>query len=192
VKVVFAFLIGFAAGYLGFIGYVVKDRGTRTQVLAEAIESTNPPQTETSSPTPAPTPGPTETPTPKPTSKPTHKPTLTPSPSPTATPIPAPTSTPDVWSPPDMEPLFAQYAGQYGVDKNVLERLANCESHFNPNAVSKDYVGMFQFSTSTWVTNRSLMGMDVNPDLRVNIEESIKTAAFVVSQRGTSPWPKCL
>jgi soluble lytic murein transglycosylase-like protein len=88
--------------------------------------------------------------------------------------------------------LFAQYAGAYGVDKNILERIANCESHFNANSQNKDYLGMFQFSTSTWQKYRMQMGLDANPALRTNIEESIKTAAFVVQQRGIAPWPSCL
>lgn len=108
------------------------------------------------------------------------------------TPTPIPTPTPDVWSPPDLEPLFSRYAGQYGVDQNVLERIANCESHFNPNARSGDYLGMFQFSTNTWINYRQKIGADANPDLRTSSEESIKTAAYLVSIRGTSPWPACL
>lgn len=108
------------------------------------------------------------------------------------TPTPVPTPTPDVWSPPHLEGWFAQYAGQYGVDKNVLERLANCESHFNPSASNGDYLGMFQFSTRTWQDYRMKMGLDANPDLRTNPEESIKTAAYVIQQRGTAPWPACL
>jgi len=80
----------------------------------------------------------------------------------------------------------------YGVDKNILERLANCESHFNPNAIMGDYVGMFQFSVNTWINYRNRLGQDPNPELRKNAEESIKTAAFVISLRGTSAWPRCL
>lgn len=103
-----------------------------------------------------------------------------------------PTPTPDVWAPPEYEPWFAQYAGQYGVDKNMLERLANCESHFNVNAQNGANVGMFQFTPGTWDKYRKLMGLDPNPDLRVNAEESIKTAAFLLQQRGPAPWPSCL
>jgi hypothetical protein len=148
----------------------------KPQVLAQNIAT---------SITPSPSPKPTKKPTPKPVT-----PSPTPTPDPTATPIPTPT--PDVWSPPNLEPLFSQYAGMYGVDQNILERLANCESHFNPEAKMGDYVGMFQFSTNTWITNRQKMGADTNPALRTNSEESIKTAAFVISLQGTSPWPRCL
>ena len=91
-----------------------------------------------------------------------------------------------------MEHWFAQYAGQYGVDKNMLERIANCESHFNPAAKNGDYLGLFQFATSTWINYRTQMGTDTNPDLRTNAEESIKTGAFLVSKRGSTPWPSCV
>jgi hypothetical protein len=179
----FLFLLGFAVGYLpvlyflSHIGAVPESRAEEEQepiaVVLETLEPTSEPEPTKS------TPEPTE-----------------PSPAATAgvaeTPPPAPTATPDVWSPPDIEPLFAQYAGAYGVDKNILERIANCESHFNANSQNKDYLGMFQFSTSTWQKYRMQMGLDANPALRTNIEESIKTAAFVVQQRGIAPWPSCL
>jgi hypothetical protein len=187
VKVVFAFLAGFAVSYLGYIGYVLHHEN-KTEVLAQTVESTI-------TPTPTPTLAPTPTLTPVPTPAPLPilpKPATARKPTPTPTIPPGPTTTPDVWSPTEYEPLISQYAGQYGVDKNVLERLANCESHFNPNAVSGDYLGMFQFSTSTWQKYRIQMGLDPNPAFRTNAEESIKTAAFVISLRGTSPWPACL
>jgi hypothetical protein len=115
-------------------------------------------------------------------------------PSPLASEGQAPRPTPDVWSPAELEPIFAQYAGQYGVDKNLLERIANCESHFNPNASGNGgaYLGMFQFSASTWINNRNLMGMDPSPELRTNAEESIRTAAFLMSRAGDAPWPACI
>jgi len=103
-----------------------------------------------------------------------------------------PTSTPDVWSPAIYEPFFTQYANTYGVDKNVLERLANCESHSNPEAVSGDYVGMFQFGSVTWQKYRGMMGMDTELYLRFSAEESIRTAAYAISVSGTGMWPRCL
>lgn len=138
----------------------------------------------------SPTPIPTNTLSPSATPAPVI--TFTPTPMPIPTDTPEPTPTPDVWSPPDMEPIFSRFAGQYGVDKNILERLANCESHFNPEARNGDYVGMFQFSTHTWSDIRVQIGEDPNPDLRTNIDASIQTAAYLVSQRGTAPWPACL
>lgn len=191
-KTIIGFLIGLACGFYVFIN-VFLPKPASDQVLAQATEAsaspvpTEEPSTPSPEPTVEPTPDPTEEPTPKP-----KTPSPTPSASPTVTPVPAPTQTPDVWSPPALEPWFAQYAGMYGVDKNVLERIANCESHFNPEAKNGDYLGMFQFSTSTWTSSRVGMGADPNPALRANAEESIKTGAYLVSKRGIAPWPQCL
>ncbi len=191
------FLLGFAAGYLPVLFLLSRASSSPATVLADepapeiisVTLETHAPE-ETVEPVvlavaeEATTPRPTESPTPAP---PTPAPST---PSPTASPEPTPT--PDVWSPPAIEPIFANYAGMYSVDKNILERLANCESHFNENAQNGDYLGMFQFSTSTWMSYRMRMGLDANPDLRTNIEESIKTAAYVIQQQGVSPWPSCL
>lgn len=131
-------------------------------------------------------------PQPSPTAEPTilPSPTVTPSPKPTVK--PDPTSTPDVWSPAVYEPFFTQYANTYGVDKNVLERLANCESHYNPSAISGVYVGMFQFGPVTWQKYRGMMGLSANLELRLSVEESIRTAAYAISVSGTGMWPRCL
>lgn len=160
-------------------------RGEDEQVLGEQVELIALPIATSLS-----------TATPKPTLKAMASPTPTPVPSPTAsvepTPSPLPTPTPDVWSPNWLEPWFTQYAQTYGVDKNVLERLANCESHYDNDAVNGAYIGLFQFGPVTWQTYRGQMGLDASLDLRANPEEAIRTAAYVVSLVGTSKWPKCL
>ncbi|KKQ75505.1 MAG: Protein containing Lytic transglycosylase-like, catalytic-like protein [Candidatus Woesebacteria bacterium GW2011_GWB1_38_5b] len=165
-RIVSAFLIGFVPTFIGFIGASNIFEEPKAVVLAEQIEVT-----------------------PQPTSVETQTPSPRSMPSATAG---KPTPTPDVWSPPDITSMFVRYANVYSVDQNILERLANCESHFNPQAVNRDYLGMFQFSTNTWVTNRQQMGFDANPVLRTNIEESIRTAAYLLSKRGVSPWPACI
>ena len=137
-----------------------------------------------------PTPTPTITPSPTPTNTPTPTPTNTPTP--TSTPTPTPTPQP-VSAPTDLESLFAKFSSEYSVDKEKLKRIADCESHFNANANYNDmYIGMFQFSEGSWVSTRTHMNLDSNPALRTNAEESIRTAAYLVSVRGTSPWPLCL
>jgi hypothetical protein len=35
------------------------------------------------------------------------------------------------------------------------------------------------------------MGLDSNPDLRFNADESIKTAAFKIAHGGIGAWPNC-
>ncbi len=201
-KILLAFLIGVLIGVGSFCGYIIIYQPLKPQILSQKIENTNDPNL-LESPIPSNTPSlEPKTPSPSPKERiPTpisqspsvkSSPVATNSPKPTITPTPSPTATPDVWSPPQMEPLFAQYAGQYNVDKNALERIANCESHFNPTAKNGDYLGMFQFATSSWQTNRNLLGLDNNPNIRTNIEESIRTAAFLMSRQGTKPWPSCV
>ncbi|OGM10411.1 hypothetical protein A2Z67_02920 [Candidatus Woesebacteria bacterium RBG_13_36_22] len=136
------------------------------------------------------------TPTPVPTSMPT--PTITPTPSPTLTPTPLPTPSPTPTSVP--QPKFSQeqihgfierFAAQYSVDPNVLRHIATCESDFNAEAINGSYVGLFQFGSASWKSNRVIMGEDTDPDLRFNAEESVQTAAFIVSKGIKNIWPNC-
>jgi hypothetical protein len=89
--------------------------------------------------------------------------------------------------------LFTKYCNEYSVDKELLKRIANCESHFGTGANSKDgkYAGMFQFGEAIWTQTRNLMGWNQDLSLRFSAEESIKTAAFMVSQGHLGIWPNC-
>lgn len=147
-----------------------------------------PPKIMSPLPITAPSPTPTSTPTPTPTNTPT--PTMTPTPTPTEIPTPTPTPLP-VLAPSDIDSLFSRFAGEYSVDQDLLKRIARCESGFNSNAENGDYVGMFQFATSSWTGTRGDMNMDPNPDLRRSAEEAIKTAAFKISRGGVGAWPSC-
>lgn len=146
-----------------------------------------------------PTPTPTLTPTPTATPTPTPSPTPTPTPSPTPTPEPTATPTPTPITPPaaqpngtDLDLWFTKYAEEYHIDRDLLHRIAACESGFNTNSNNHGlYVGIYQFSEETWVGTRTAMGQDTNPALRTNAEESIKTAAFKISQGGANSWPNC-
>lgn len=92
----------------------------------------------------------------------------------------------------DLESLFTKYSGEFGVEKDLLKKIAQCESGFNTNSNNSGiYLGMFQFSASTWTSNRTKMGLDPNPDLRTNAEEAIRTAAFMISRGGRGAWPNC-
>lgn len=123
---------------------------------------------------------PTSTPTLIPTATPTFIP-------PTATPTPIPT----IIVVADLETLFTKYADEYHADKELLKKIARCESGFNSQADTGLYAGMFQFASQTWINTRTLMGMDPNPDLRKNTEESIRTAAFMISRGQQNAWPSC-
>ena len=112
-----------------------------------------------------------------------NTPTPTPTPSPTPTPVPITSQQLDAW--------FTQYANHFSVDRSLLWRIAVCETGLRPNATNGIYAGMFQFSANTWKTNRLRMNVDPNADLRFNPEESIRTAAFLLSTRGPGAWPNC-
>lgn len=134
------------------------------------IPTTQPPTT---------TPVPTQTLTPIPTNTPVPLPTDTPTPQPTL-----PTVT-------DVDSLFSKYSTEYSVDKELLKRIARCESGFNNDAENGGYVGMYQFAEQSWQTVRRTMNMDPHPDLRRNAEEAIKTAAFMISRGQQHAWPNC-
>jgi len=144
------------------------------------FSSSNPTVTLTPTPTLTLTPIPTPTPTPRPTSTPTPRPTATPTPSPT------------LWPTTSYEEYFDKYSLQYNVSKDLLKKIANCESHINPTSRSGDYGGMYQFTANTWQSTRAAMGLDTNTDLRFNAEESIKTAAYKIGNKGQDAWKNCL
>ncbi|CAN5142203.1 hypothetical protein BH09PAT1_BH09PAT1_0120 [soil metagenome] len=130
------------------------------------------------------TPQPTVTVTPSLISTPTPIPTATPTSLPTATPTPISTTN-------DLGTLFDTYSQKYGVDKELLKKIALCESGFNTNASFINYKGLFQFSEESWRITRNMMGEDINIDLRTNPVEAIKTAAYKISQSGEAAWPNC-
>ncbi len=116
---------------------------------------------------------------------------------PTATPTPTSVPTPEattapVAGPADLEALFDKYSAEYGADKELLKKIAKCESGFNPTSNNSGmYLGMYQFASSTWSANRNRMGLDPNPDLRTNAEEAIRTAAYMIARGGQGHWPNC-
>lgn len=136
----------------------------------------------------------------KATPTPTSIPTPTPSPTSTPTPIPKPTATPiptieptPITATTDLESLFTRFSSEYSVDKELLKRIAHCESGFNTNAsgANGQYLGMFQFSQGAWITARTRMGYNNDASLRTNPEESIRTAAFLIAEHHSNLWPNC-
>jgi hypothetical protein len=141
-----------------------------------------------------PTPLPTFTPTPTPTNTPTPTPTNTPTPTPTPTITPTPTVRVAPAAPDWIEGFITKYAAEYGVDAALIRRIAHCESGYGPGADREGgkYGGMFQYSVETWASDRAAMGLDGNPSLRYNAEESVRTAAFKISRGGQRAWAGCL
>lgn len=128
--------------------------------------------------TPSVIPTPTLSPSPKPTPKPTRKPTPSPVPQPQ-------------FSQAQIYEFTNRFAGQYGVDPNVIRAIAICESGFKADAKYVKYIGLFQFDIPTWKSLRIKMGEDSNPDLRANAEEATQTAAYAISIGKRSIWPNC-
>lgn len=118
--------------------------------------------------------------------------TPTPTPTPTHTPIPTPTNSPTPMPASAYEEYFDEYSKKYGVDKDVIKKIAYCESGGNPGATNGEYGGMFQYAVSTWEATRREMGADPNPDLRFGARESIETTAFKLSRAGNGAWKNCL
>ena len=151
--------------------YLMNGGSPKEKVLAESTVATSTPSpilTETPSPTPSATP------------KPTPAKTLAP------TPVPVPKFTSQ-----QINEFIDRFAGQYGVDPNVIRHIALCESGFNPGAINYVYKGLFQFGSSTWQNIRRKMGEDISADLRVNAEEAVQTAAYAISHGNISIWPHC-
>lgn len=122
----------------------------------------------------------------------TPKPTVRPTKSPTPIPTPEPTPKPHLIAPVHLEPFFTKYSEVYNADKQLLIRIAKCESGFNATSKAPaGYSGMFQFGERSWTSVRSEMALDTNPELRFNAEESIRTAAYMVSKGRQNAWPNC-
>src|SRR3989344_2086685 len=203
--ILFGLLIGLLMGAGTFITFAAEDPPAPVTVQIPPSPSPSPSLTPTPLPTVTPTPDPTPTPSVTPTRTPTpmKKPVITLAiiPSPTVTPTPFSSPKPTATAAPTVsyskstpfDALFSEFANKYGVDVNLLKKIADCESHFNPGVVSPNglYAGMFQFAAGTWDKHRKAMGADPNPDLRFGARESIETAAYVISRWGAGSWPAC-
>jgi hypothetical protein len=175
-------LIGFLLGYFG-MNFWGKDIFLKGEILSEYVVAEDGSLTLASSDQAnSPSSAPTETPIPTPEPTKTPIPTL----APTETPIPQP-----LFSSEEIHGFIERFAGQYGVDPNVLRHLAVCESGFNPLVTNLNYAGLFQFSPNTWMKYRQLMGEDVDISLRLNAEEATQTAAYALSLNNDSIWPNC-
>jgi len=73
-------------------------------------------------------------------------------------------------------------------EHRVLERIARCESHGDPRAISPHgtYRGKYQFAFSTW---RSVGGR--GDPARASAAEQEWRAALLLRRDGRHPWPVC-
>lgn len=153
---------------------LMKKEKPKEKVLSVATDSTMLTASPTAQSTIAPSPTPAPTPTPKPTLKPTP------------TPVPQPAFTSQ-----QINGFIDRFAGQYGVDSNVIRYIALCESGFNPSARNYIYRGLFQFGPITWQNIRAKMGEDTDINLRLNAEDAVQTAAYAISVGDKAIWPHC-
>lgn len=118
---------------------------------------------------------------------------ITETPIPTRTPTPTKIPTPTIihYSFSQFEQWFDQYAGEKSVNKDLLKKIAVCESNLNPQAVNGIYAGLYQFSESSWKKTRVQMNQDNNPKLRFDPQEAIKTGAFKLATDGSAAWSNC-
>jgi len=143
------------------------------------------------SPTPLPTPTPSPTPIPSPSLVPSPIvfPTPLPSPSPSPSPFPSPLPS---FKPEGIHGFIDKFSNEYNLDPDLLRHIAICESDFNPLAENLSYSGLYQFSPNTWIKYRNLLNQDPNPDLRLNAEAAVQTAAYVLSIGNSYIWPNCM
>ena len=94
-------------------------------------------------------------------------------------------------SPQEIHAFIERFSAQYGVDPNVMRHIAVCESGFNPLAINGPYIGLYQFGKSGWISNRQALGENTDTDLRLSAEESVQTAAYIISIGKGSLWPNC-
>ena len=118
---------------------------------------------------------------------------ITETPVPSATPRPTVTviPTPNKISAGDLEAFFSKYADKESVDRELLKKIAVCESGFNQAARNGIYGGLFQFSENSWQNLRRMMNLNPDPELRYSAEEAVRTAAYKLAINGREAWPNC-
>lgn len=118
---------------------------------------------------------------------------ITETPVPTRTPTPSltPTPTMKIVTSSQFEEWFEKYSSSQSINKEILKKIAVCESGLNPRATNGIYGGLYQFSESSWRTARRQMNQDQNPELRFDAEEAIETATFRLATNGLAAWPNC-
>lgn len=90
-----------------------------------------------------------------------------------------------------LDQMFLAYGNYYKINPKQLRHLALCESRFRPYVTNGQHAGMFQYNPRTWSATRERMGLDPNPDLRFDAEESIKTTAYKIANEGSGAWVVC-
>ena len=78
--------------------------------------------------------------------------------------------------------VIESYAAEYGVDKALLYALVECESGFDPDAVSSvGALGLTQITPETFLWLQTKTGEEYSTDALYNPEVSVKYGAFFLS-----------
>lgn len=87
--------------------------------------------------------------------------------------------------------LIIAKSSEYNIDKELLLRIAKCESNYNPyikNSSSSAY-GVFQFLTSTWESQLKKYNLDYSRDSLVG---QIDLPARILRDGGISHWKESI
>lgn len=83
---------------------------------------------------------------------------------------------------PDTETIICYWARYYGVDPDYLIHIARAESGLNQTALGKHgELGLMQIKAETWIWIREEMGLCPWTWLRLDVQESARTAAYAIS-----------
>jgi len=89
----------------------------------------------------------------------------------------------------DIEAMIRSYAEEYDVDPEFLVCIARAESNFDAAALGRHgEVGLMQFKAGTWIWLREKMGLPTWTWLRLDPEESARTAAYAFGVMGLERW----
>lgn len=86
------------------------------------------------------------------------------------------------------EALVRAAAARRGVSPDYLVRVGRCESGLDPKSSGR-YLGMFQFSQTTWNWMSAQAGEGGNSPF--DARAAAETAAWAFSQGYASHWPRC-
>jgi len=80
-------------------------------------------------------------------------------------------------------------SNEYGVDYELMKKIAFCESSYNPKAQSTISTagGTFQFINATWKSTLKAMGEDVNQS-KYDGKLNARAAAFKIAHGGLNAW----
>lgn len=91
-----------------------------------------------------------------------------------------------------MEGIILAAAAEYGVDGQLMLRIARCESGLNPRAVnaSSGALGLFQHLPSLWPARAA--GLGYPPEAWSDPTANARVSAVLLRDGGPGHWRACL